>query len=81
MNESITRAAGANYGQEWPPAMIEKTIQNIARIPRMRTTLYENAPETRRKLAFSADKLEEIENNSAGKLQRSKKLDSLVQVG
>ena len=81
MNESITRAAGANYGQEWPPAMIEKTIQNISRIPRMRTTLYENAPETRRKLAFSADKLEEIENNSAGKLQRSKKLDSLVQVG
>jgi len=80
MNESITRAAGANYGQEWPPAMIEQTIKSISRTPRMRTTLYQDAPDPRRKLAFNAVKLKEIENNSAGKLQRSKRLENLAQV-
>ena len=80
MNESITRAAGANYGQEWPPAMIEQTIRSISRTPRMRTTLYQDAPDPRRKLAFNAVKLKEIENNSAGKLQRSKRLENLAQV-
>ena len=80
MNESITRAAGANYGQEWPPAMIEQTIKSISRTPRMRTTLYQDAPDPRRKLAFNAVKLKEIENNSAGKLQRSKRLGNLAQV-
>jgi FO synthase len=80
MNESITRAAGANYGQEWPPAMIEQTIRSISRTPRMRTTLYQDAPDPRRKLAFNAVKLKEIENNSAGKLQRSKRLGNLAQV-
>jgi FO synthase len=80
MNESITRAAGANYGQEWPPAMIEKTIRSISRTPRMRTTLYQDAPDPMRKLAFNAVKLKEIENNSAGKLQRSKRLENLAQV-
>ena len=80
MNESITRAAGANYGQEWPPAMIEQTIRSISRTPRMRTTLYQDAPDPRRKLAFNAVKLKEIENSSAGKLQRSKRLENLAQV-
>ncbi len=80
MNESITRAAGANYGQEWPPAMIEQTIRSISRTPRMRTTLYQDAPDPMRKLAFNAVKLNEIENNSAGKLQRSKRLENLAQV-
>jgi FO synthase len=40
MNESITRAAGAVHGQEMSPARMEKTIRNIGRIPRQRTTLY-----------------------------------------
>ena len=40
MNESITRAAGAVHGQEMPPERMEKTIRNIGRIPRQRTTLY-----------------------------------------
>ena len=80
MNESITRAAGANYGQEWPPAMIEQTIRSISRTPRMRTTLYQDAPDPSRKLAFNAVKLKEIENNSAGKLQRSKRLGNLAHV-
>ena len=44
MNESISRAAGANHGQEMLPEELEKTIREIGRTPRRRTTLY-GAPE------------------------------------
>ena len=80
MNESITRAAGADYGQEWPPAMAEKFIASIGRDPRMRTTLYADAPQARRDLAFDAADLTQIENTSASKRQRNKKLENLAQV-
>src|SRR5690606_31026490 len=40
MNESITRAAGAAHGQEWPPQYMEALIRSLGRVPRMRTTLY-----------------------------------------
>ena len=44
MNESISRAAGASHGQEMLPEELERTIQEIGRTPRRRTTLY-GAPE------------------------------------
>jgi FO synthase len=40
MNESISRAAGADHGQEWSPDRIEAVIASIDRTPRQRTTLY-----------------------------------------
>jgi FO synthase len=80
MNESITRAAGADHGQEWPPALLEETIRNMGRVPRMRNTLYGNVSEERRNAAFNAGRLVEIENSSAGKLQTSKRLENLAQV-
>jgi FO synthase len=40
MNESITRAAGAAFGQEMPPATLDALIRNIGRAPCQRTTLY-----------------------------------------
>lgn len=76
MNESITRAAGASYGQEWPPAQIEQAITALGRVPRMRTTAYDDAPCERRDLAHRANGLLEIENTPASKLQRSKRLAS-----
>ncbi len=76
MNESITRAAGASYGQEWPPAQIEQAITALGRVPRMRTTAYEDAPGERRDIAHRASGLLEIENTPANKLQRSKRLAS-----
>ena len=79
MNESITRAAGASYGQEWPPAAIEDSIQKMARLPRMRNTLYADATEERYSRAMSAKELSQIENLSAGKKQRSKIVDNLAQ--
>jgi FO synthase len=41
MNESISRAAGANHGQELPAAEMERLIRSIGRRPMQRTTLYE----------------------------------------
>jgi FO synthase len=80
MNESITRAAGASFGQEWPPSQIEEALRAMGRIPRMRTTLYADAPVERRALALQAGLLLDIENTPAGKRQRSKRLASDVRL-
>ncbi len=40
MNESISRAAGTQHGQEMPPAAMEGLIRAIGRNPRQRSTLY-----------------------------------------
>ena len=40
MNESITRAAGAGFGQELPPARMEALIRGAGRTPRQRSTTY-----------------------------------------
>jgi len=60
MNESITRAAGGENGQELPPAQMEELITAIGRVPLQRTTLYKSASEERRKAAFSAPELQPI---------------------
>ena len=45
MNESITRAAGAEHGQETLPAEMLAMIEGAGRTPRQRTTLYTDVPE------------------------------------
>jgi len=40
MDENISRAAGADHGQELGPAEMETLISDIGRTPRRRTTLY-----------------------------------------
>jgi len=74
MNESITRAAGSDHGQEWPPAFMEQQIRAAGRIPRMRTTLYADAPAAQRQAAFTALPLAPVRNERAGKRERSKRL-------
>src|SRR5215510_5448122 len=44
MNESISRAAGAAWGQEQPPEQMEALIRSAGRVPRQRTTLYGEPP-------------------------------------
>ena len=80
MNESITRAAGADHGQEWHPADLEEAILKMERNPKMRTTNYEAAPQKMKELALKASTLKQVENTAAQKLQRSKKLDNITQV-
>ena len=59
MNESISRSAGAEHGQEFPPESMEDLIRSAGRIPRQRTTLYGDAPEERRLASFDAAPLAE----------------------
>jgi FO synthase len=59
MNESISRAAGAEFGQELPPEEIERLIRAAGRIPRQRTTLYGDAPAERVRASFGAAPLAE----------------------
>src|SRR5437868_8784923 len=54
MNESISRAAGASYGQEFPPEAMEELIRSAGRVPRQRTTLYGVPPSQRVRAAFGA---------------------------
>src|SRR3989442_1300308 len=44
MNESISRAAGASFGQEMPPEEMETLIHSLGRMPKQRTTLYRDPP-------------------------------------
>jgi FO synthase len=62
MNESISRSAGAEHGQEFPPEQMEALIRSARRIPRQRTTLYGEAPEERRLASFGAEPLAEPRN-------------------
>jgi FO synthase len=54
MNESITRAAGAEHGQEMPPEAMEALIRSLGREPWQRTTLYKAAPAERAAASFGA---------------------------
>jgi FO synthase len=65
MNESISRAAGADHGQELPPEAIEAAIRAIGRSPRQRTTLYGEPPEQRVATSFGAPPLSEPVNPAA----------------
>jgi FO synthase len=69
MNESISRAAGADHGQEMPPEAMEAAIRAVGRTPRQRTTLYGDPPPERVAASFGAPPLAEPVNppaNEAG---------------
>jgi len=59
MNESISRSAGAEHGQEFPPEAMEALIRSCGRVARQRTTLYGDASEERRLASFGAAPLAE----------------------
>jgi FO synthase len=59
MNESISRSAGAAFGQELPPERMEKLIRSAGRVPRQRTTLYGDPPAERVRASFGAEPLDE----------------------
>jgi FO synthase len=62
MNESISRSAGSEHGQEMPPERMEALIRSAGRIPRQRTTLYGDPPEERVRASFGAAPLAEPHN-------------------
>jgi FO synthase len=62
MNESITRAAGAEHGQEFPPRELEALIRAAGREPWQRTTLYTPVSEERYHASLAAQPLAELVN-------------------
>ena len=70
MNESITRAAGAGFGQEMPPERLESIIREAGRTPRQRTTRYADAPDERTGAAFGAPALTEPVYRRARRFER-----------
>jgi FO synthase len=57
MNESISRAAGTQHGQELPPECMDALIRGAGRVPRQRTTLYGPVAADRQRLSFGAPPL------------------------
>ena len=81
MNESITRAAGASHGQEFPPEEIEALVEGLGRTPVQRTTLYEPAPADRRAAAVGAAPLAPVVNAPARRYERRAAASDLVRPG
>jgi FO synthase len=77
MNESITRAAGAEHGEELPPDAMERLIAELGRTARIRTTLYGDAGQERHDAAHAAPALAPIQLEVAerwtGSLSESEK--------
>jgi FO synthase len=71
MNESISRAAGASFGQEMPPEDMEALIRSLGRTPKQRTTLYRDPPPSRIAASFGAAPLAEPINTPARKYDRA----------
>ncbi len=68
MNESISRAAGTEHGQELPPEAMEDLIRSIGRTPEQRTTLYGPVPPERRAASLNAAALAPVVLNPPRKL-------------
>ena len=70
MNETISRAAGTQHGQEYPPEAMEALIRNSGRVPGQRTTLYGKPDADRRAASFNAPELASVVQTPAGKYAR-----------
>ena len=67
MNESISRAAGTEHGQEFSPEQMDALIASLGRTPRQRTTLYKDAPNERRAASYRAAALAPLVYKRAGR--------------
>jgi FO synthase len=65
MNETITRSAGAEHGEEMPPEAMERIAMKLGRTPWQRTTLYAPAPRTQVAASFGAPALAPLVNRPA----------------
>ena len=81
MNESITRAAGAAFGEELPPAGMEALIAGAGRTPRQRSTAYGEPPADQVARSFHAADLQPIVLTPAPTWARSVARETLVRPG
>jgi len=73
MNESISRAAGTQHGQETSPQLMIDMIEYARRQPRQRTTLYQDVAPERIEAGLAAGELSEIVNTPAQKYERKRR--------
>jgi FO synthase len=69
MNESISRAAGTEHGQEFAPAAMEALAASIGRTAQQRTTLYGAPPAERITASFAAARLEDCVFTPVGRVE------------
>ncbi len=69
MNESISRAAGSEHGQELSPESMDALITGIGRNPRHRDTLYGEVPAESIARSYGAPTLAPVYNRHAREYQ------------
>lgn len=77
MNESISRAAGTQHGQEMPPERMDELIRSVGRIPRQRTTTYGVPPGAQVRRSYGAPPLAPIVQTPAKAYVRRKAAEQL----
>ncbi|MGE0741200.1 MAG: 5-amino-6-(D-ribitylamino)uracil--L-tyrosine 4-hydroxyphenyl transferase CofH [Hyphomonadaceae bacterium] len=75
MNESISRAAGSQHGQEMPPEAMEALIRSMGRTPAQRTTLYGSISDAQHARALGAPELAPV-IQTPPKTKKSGKIES-----
>ncbi len=70
MNESISRAAGTQHGQETNPRQMANLVRRLNRDPQQRSTSYGKVSEERIKAGLAQGELLEIINTPAEKYER-----------
>ena len=73
MNESITRAAGSEHGQETSPRRMIELIESAGRRPRQRATDYSDVPEEIVARGLAAQELADVVNTPARKYERKRR--------
>ena len=73
MNESISRAAGTQHGQETSPEEMHHMIESAGRTARQRTTLYDDASDADIVRGSTAGILTDIINTPAKKYERKRR--------
>ena len=72
MNESISRAAGTQHGQEFAPQQMDELIRALGRQHSQRTTLYGTAPGSQRARSYEAPALVPITFESVPRRRRDR---------
>jgi len=71
MNESISRAAGSDHGQEFSPEQMDALIESIGRCPQHRSTLYEAVGDERIAASYNAAPMADVVNRHAREFSRA----------
>lgn len=70
MDESISRAAGGQHGQEFAPDRMEAAIRAAGRLARQRTTIYGDAPSRQKQRSYAASELTPRVEPAAGRFAK-----------